>query len=265
MASQFDNIIESIISSTPSGEIQHVYKDLKLIAGQQSEDTILDAIAKFNVSNFIPIDVDGKSVIISPYNKEGSKFFDPESSTMFSVDHLNRKALDIEKCEKFLSDEERRLYVQLENYASKAFPGDLTYAVYSKGGESKEVILTIVSTKYSPGNFWNGHWRSIYHYDLETHDLRGVIEVNIHYFEDGNVSFQCKKEVQESATSDAIVSIKQLDAKLEEEMGASFAQMNDRDFKLLRRRLPVTRSKISWGKGIGTYRLGKDSAENQFK
>ncbi|SCV01406.1 LAME_0G16006g1_1 [Lachancea meyersii CBS 8951] len=264
MASEFNNIIHSLIASTPSGEIKDVYKNLLVIAGEQAEDTILDSIAKYNVTNFIPIQVEGRSVIISNYNKEGSKFFDPVSSRLFSVNHLDRTAFDVNSCEKKLCETSESIHQDLESYTSKTFPGNVSYAVYP-GDAPHDIVIAIVSTKYSPGNFWNGHWKSVYHYNLDTKQLKGVIDVNVHYYENGNVSFQCEKQVEDQSASNAVVSIKTLENELEKEMRASFTNLNEKEFKLLRRRLPVTRSKINWGKGVGTYRLGKDSAENQFR
>ncbi|SCU92199.1 LAFA_0F08724g1_1 [Lachancea sp. 'fantastica'] len=265
MASEFSAIIQSLIASTPSGEIKDVYKDLVTITGEKSKHTILDAIAQYNVTNFIPIQVSDSSVIISNYNKEGSKFFDPVTSRLFSVNHLERTAFDVEQSEKVLDSTSESIYKDLAKYASKTFPGNVSYAVYPEGNTPSEVVIALVSTKYSPGNFWNGHWKSVYHYNTETGELKGTIDVEVHYFEDGNVSFVCSKDVEDQSARDVVVAIKNLESELEEETSASFNNLNEKEFKLLRRRLPVTRSRINWGKGIGSYRLGKDSAENQFK
>lgn len=265
MSSKFESIVQSLIDNTPSGEVQEVYKDLKTITGDRADDVILDAIAQYNIKNFIPVRVDGKSVIISEFNKEGAKFFDPVSSSLFSVDHLNRVGLDVEPCQKTLSESQKSIYDDLKTYASKNFAGDVSYAVYSSGNAQDEVIIALVSTKYSPGNFWNGHWRSIYSYNPHTNNLKGTLDIDVHYFEDGNVAFKFHKDIEVQEAVNPIVAIKSQENEIEREMGSSFAALNERDFKSLRRRLPVTRSKINWGKGIGTYRLGKNTAESNLK
>ncbi|KAM3163493.1 F-actin-capping protein subunit alpha [Lachancea thermotolerans] len=264
MSSSFETIIESIISDAPSGEVQDVVKDLTTIAGDQAEEAIIEAVTHYNVKNLIPIEVKGKPVIISEYNKKGSKFFDPVRSILFSVDHLNRTGVDVEDCDQKHTTEQRGLYEELDKYMSKNFTGNVAYAVYAKD-DPDEVAIFIASTKYSPGNFWNGHWRSSYTYNMNSQALKGTVDIDVHYFEDGNVSFKFSKDVEHNAASSAVVSIKNLENEVENEMSASFSNLNEKEFKLLRRRLPVTRSKINWGKGIGTYRLGKDSAENQLK
>ncbi|CUS20612.1 LAQU0S01e10594g1_1 [Lachancea quebecensis] len=263
MPSNFETIIESIISDAPSGEIQDVVKDLKTIAGNQAEEAITEAVVHYNIKNLIPIEVNRELVIISEYNKKGSKFFDPVRSIAFSVDHLNRTGMDVESYDQEYTAQQKSLYEDLERYASKNFTGDVAYAVYPRD-EPDDVVIFISSTRYSPGNFWNGHWRSSYTYNLKSQILKGTIDIDVHYFEDGNVNFKFSKDVEDNAASSAVVSIKTLENEVEAEMSNSFSNLNEKEFKLLRRRLPVTRSKINWGKGIGTYRLGKDSAETQL-
>ena len=90
-------------------------------------------------------------------------------------------------------------------------------------------------------------------------------DIDVHYFEDGNVAFKFHKDIEVQEAVNPIVAIKSQENEIEREMGSSFAALNERDFKSLRRRLPVTRSKINWGKGIGTYRLGKNTAESNLK
>lgn len=263
MASKFNSIIQQIIANTPSGEIKDVYQDLKVITGGKANDAILDAIAQYNVENRIPIDVNGKSVVISEYNKEGSKFFDPANSLLFSVDHLDRSGLDVENYEQTLDSKQKTIHGDLKDYTSNNFPGDVTFAVYPTKEENKTAII-IVSQKYNPGNFWNGRWKSEYIYDLDTNTLKGKISVNVHYYEDGNVSFKSDKKVNDENADDVVLAIKNLESSFEQELNVLFVQLNEKKFRGLRRRLPVTRSKINWGKAIGNYRLGKDAAQGKI-
>ncbi|SCW04450.1 LAFE_0H13784g1_1 [Lachancea fermentati] len=264
MTSAFDSIICDIISSAPSGEIKEIYNDLKALTGNKSNDSILEAITAYNIENCIPVNVDGEKVIISKYNKEGSKFFSPVTSTLFSVNHLDRVGLDLEKTDRSLTEEQQGIYDDLLKYTKNSFPGDVTFAVYPGAVESEFVII-IVSTKYSPGNYWNGHWKSEYVFNVNSGSLAGDVDVSVHYFEDGNVSFKFSKDITSEASPSSVVTvIRELENELEKEMNASFTNLNEKEFKLLRRRLPVTRSKINWGKGIGNYRLGKDSSQSQI-
>lgn len=264
MSSTFESIISQVVSDTPSGEIKEVYNDLITIAGENSKDSILEAIEQYNVKNTIPVDVEGKQVILSRFNKEGSKFFDPLNSLIFSVDHLNRKGLDVAPYHATsLNEQQQELLSALQVYVSKDFTGDKVLAVYPVAEETSKTAIIIVSTKYNPGNFWNGSWRSEYIHDSNTGQLTGTIDVQVHYYEDGNVSFKSNKNVSVEDCTAPIKTIQEIESSFENNLDDSFTELNEKQFKQLRRRLPVTRSKVNWGKAIGNYRLGRDAAQGK--
>lgn len=264
MSSAFESIISQIVSDTPSGEIREVYQDLIAIAGENSNDAIIEAIEQYNVKNTIPVDVNGKNVILSPHNKEGSKFFDPVHSIVFSVDHLNRKGLDVAPFHgKKLSETQQEYLQELTKYVQRDFTGQVSVAVYPIPQEEAKTAIIIVSTKYNPSNFWNGAWKSEYVYDSQLKKLKGVIDIQVHYYEDGNVSFKSNKEVDVADTEVPIKSIQEVETAFENNLDISFTQLNEKQFKQLRRRLPITRSRVNWGKAIGNYRLGRDAAQER--
>ncbi|SCV00223.1 LAMI_0G03686g1_1 [Lachancea mirantina] len=262
MTDQLDAIVSDIVSNSPSGEISEVVKDLKVIIGESGEEAIKAAVEKYNIANWIPIKLGSESVIVSDFNKSGTKFYDPKSSQLFSVDHLKRLALDVQPCDKELKANELAIYNDLDSYVKNSFANETSCAVYP-GESANEIVLIIVGTKYSPANFWNGQWKSFYRFNTQSKQLSGSIHVRIHYFEEGNVNFSNDKDVKAENVDDVASAIKDLEDNWEQEMEKDFFNLNEKEFKLLRRRLPVTRSKINWGKGIGNYRIGKDSAASQ--
>ncbi|EJS42913.1 cap1p [Saccharomyces arboricola H-6] len=265
--SKFEEVVNKIISDSPPGELKEVYDDLIKITSENSKNTILDAIENYNVQNCVPIDVEGTSIIISKYNKEGSKFFDPINCVIFSVNHLEHRGLDVEPYEfthaKLEKQQLKCLHDQLHEYLVQNFPGDVSFAVYPVSEETSKICIIIVSTKYNPSNFWNGHWRSSYIYDLDTEELSGHIFTQVHYYEDGNVNFQSGKDIGQTNVTDVVSAIRDAETAFENDLDFSFSDLNEKQFKALRRRLPVTRSKINWGNAIGSYRLGKNAAEGK--
>ena len=85
----------------------------------------------------------------------------------------------------------------------------------------------------------------------------------MHYYEDGNVKFHSSKLVEETNNKDPVASIKELEHKFEQDLQESFTDLNEKQFKSLRRRLPITRARVNWGKAIGNYRLGRDAAQGK--
>lgn len=265
--SKFQGIISQIIKDSPAGEIKDVYNDLITIAGQDSKQTILEEIEKYNIENNVCVSVGNDSVILSKYNKSGTKYFDPITNKLFSVDHLNKKGLDIEvNTINELNQSQKALYNELKKYTEDDFSGNVVAAVYPDTTNKDNLAIIIVSTKYSPNNFWTGDWRSIYNYDTTSKKLTGKIGLKVHYYEGGNVNFKSNEVFEENGIeeNEIIKTIRAFENKFEKDLDFSFNNLNEREFKSLRRRLPISRTKVNWGGAIGNYKLGKDAAESQL-
>lgn len=132
--------------------------------------------------------------------------------------------------------------------------------MYPIEGDSKLAML-IVSNKYSPNNYWNGRWRSLYIFDPASGALEGSVKVDVHYYEDGNVRLLTNKPTSASVPSGTGSGIAREIAvgekRYQEELNKGFTSLSEGAFKGLRRQLPVTRQKIEWDK-VTSYRLGQD-------
>ena len=93
--------------------------------------------------------------------------------------------------------------------------------------------------------------------------LSGTVNVDVHYYEDGNVRLTASKALDLPASAarasapEVLRHIAAAERKYQEELNRGFAALNEGAFKSLRRQLPVTRQKVEWEK-IAGYRLGQD-------
>ncbi|GAA5881655.1 hypothetical protein JCM3774_005709 [Rhodotorula dairenensis] len=122
--------------------------------------------------------------------------------------------------------------------------------------------LYFVGHKYSPNNYWTGRWRSTYSLDLATGTLEGTAQVNIHYYEQGNVqlstTFKSTSSLGATPSPEAVVaSIKSSESAFQRQVGETYGELSDASFRGLRRALPKTRSKLDWDRAVG-YKLGRE-------
>ncbi|KAH6618072.1 putative F-actin-capping protein [Chaetomium sp. MPI-SDFR-AT-0129] len=224
------------------------------------------AFQKYNEEQFTTVKLPGSSqqVIVSSHNSLGDgRYYDPESSVSFAFDHVTQKASAVESytAEGDTADLAKSVLKGLSTYVSEHFT-NAAYGAYPTENDSKLAVI-IVANKYSPNNFWNGRWRSLYLYDPASNTLEGSLKVDVHYYEDGNVRLLTNKAstatVPSSGATGAAIAreISTGERKYQEELNRSFTSLSEGAFKALRRQLPVTRQKIEWDK-VASYRLGQD-------
>ena len=90
------------------------------------------------------------------------------------------------------------------------------------------------------------------------------MNVDVHYYEDGNVRLTSRKTVPETnvqgggkAGGDVVREIARVEKRYQEELNRGFVELSESSFKALRRQLPVTRQKVEWEK-VGSYRAGRE-------
>lgn len=258
--------ISAFIEGAPPGELPNVVSDIKVLTDNDPKiiSELGPVFQRYNENQFTTVKLPGSSqhVIVSAYNSlDEGRYYDVDSSSSFSFDHATQKSSEVQSylLESSHSESVKSISKNLKSYLNDHY-SNAACGVYPIN-EDSEIAILIVANQYSPRNFWNGQWKSIYNYSPSTSSLNGHIKVDVHYYEDGNVRLLTTKPVSSSIplhSSEAIVKeIKDSEKMYQEELNSGFQNLSEGAFRGLRRQLPVTRQKVEWDK-IAGYRLGQD-------
>ncbi|KAI4263256.1 MAG: hypothetical protein L6R42_001596 [Xanthoria sp. 1 TBL-2021] len=263
--------VSAFIEGAPPGELADVIADIQKLTVNEPNllGSVTPAFQKYNEEQLSTVKLPGSghTVLISLYNSLGDgKYYDVETRKSFAFDHQSQKASDVQP---YNADSEHSnlissLLKSLSTHSTEHYPS-ATYTVCPTPSSPHTIALLLVSNKYSPSNFWNGRYRSNYLFTPSSSTLSGTINVDVHYYEDGNVRLTTTKKIPEmkleastasssSAAAEVLRKIAGVERAYQEELNRGFGRLSEGEFKGLRRQLPVTRQKVEWEK-IGGYRV----------
>jgi len=242
---------------------------------QLLNSTAAETFREYNTEQMVQVNSPNNrhQVLITKHGEVGDgEYLDPRGNQIIFYDHIKQevtgsKATDLDgDVEPFRStfDDEAVKYV------SEHYPHG-TATVYGKRqGNQFKVIVCISSSKFNPSNFWNGRWRSTWQITFGSGGqatIDGKIQVNVHYYEDGNVQLNTntEKHLQAPAGDPAGTATNVMKAIIKAEqafhssLDTSYTTMGDTTFKALRRALPIIRTKIDWNK-IRSLKIGGEIA-----
>ncbi|KAF9121577.1 F-actin-capping protein [Mortierella sp. 14UC] len=266
-------IASKFLKAAPPGEINDVFNDVRALVGDDDllDGGILTALEEYNIEELATVEVpgiEGKVIVSKHGHIEGDWFLDPKTNNKFKLDHLRQTASEVEEYTVDDEIQELRKVIEkdVETYVADRYAEGVSAVYGSKG----VVTIAIVHNKYSPSNYWNGRWRSIWTLDTATSEIKGVMKCKVHYYEDGNVQLETSKELDDKLTEGSsephkviakafVDLIGAAESKYQHALNESYHDLAEGTFSGLRRALPYTRTKLDWNK-ILTYRIGAELA-----
>ncbi|CAH8554251.1 F-actin-capping protein subunit alpha-1, variant 2 [Schistosoma haematobium] len=216
--------------------------------------------------------------LITAYADLGNGYFMcPRSQLTFHFDHLKQTVSDVKSFDKSSFDNidcdleswRRALEDSATVYVNEHFPDGAVEVYALRSNDSARCLVMCIESHFSKHQS-TGRWRSEWTFKLVGQksmefSVHGVIKVQTHLYEEGNVQLISSKEVDFVVSEsiprvfarESIKRIKEADCAYQVAIGENFKTMSDTTFKALRRQLPLTRSKLDWNKII-TYQIGSE-------
>lgn len=271
-------VASDFILHSPPGEFNEVFNDVRVLL---NDDNLLKngaspAFAKYNKDQLTPVRIEGSDLLglITDHNDlGGGKFGDPRTSQSFNYDHLKKEASDYQPWSPDSSLESLRSAIESEvsAYCLNHYKHGVSGAFSNNTEQGKTIVACIEDHQFQSHNFWNGRWRSRWTVAVSggQAEVSGLMKVQVHYYEDGNVQLVSSKEVKEAISlgdeeefaRELVRLMEESETEYQTAISENYQTMSDTTFKALRRQLPVTRTKVDWSKIVG-YSIGKELKNN---
>ncbi|KYR01258.1 subunit of heterodimeric actin capping protein cap32/34 [Tieghemostelium lacteum] len=270
-------IATTFLLNAPPGEFLDVVSDVRTLLPSESllNSTASSTFREYNTQQMHVANTSkGAQVLIT---KEGelnhNEYLDPKNKQIVTFDHIKQAVTNTRSIGSELDSdvEPYRSAVEEEaiRYCHEYYPHGNVAVYGSKVSEGYKVTICLASAQYNPSNFWNGKWRSVWTCTFKPNQgqvtLNAKIQINVHYYEDGNVQLNTVTEKSTTAPSgdaattaaNIIKAISKTELALHSSIDSSYTTMGETTFKALRRALPINRCKINWQKVRG-FKIGSE-------
>lgn len=256
----------NLLMKAPPGEFNNVFSDIRFLLNDDSvlrrEVTKLYAI--HNKEHFLPIQLEGRHVLITRHNELNSnRFLDPFSRVSFKFDHLTKQAEDI-KPMPVLSKEEAEFEVwrcafqdSVDYYIEHHYPNGVCNVFCNILSGQKQIVTCIEAHDHNTSAFWNGLWKSEWVFPLSPYvtTVLGCITIQANYYEAGSFNLSTTSSVEEklflTGMKEAAKAFAEIVEKSDYNIQAALIEeddsYSDSSLKALRRQLPVI-SILHWNR-----------------
>lgn len=271
-------IATNFLLNAPPGEFMEVVTDVRALLPNEAllNNTAAETFREYNTEQMLQVNSPNNKhqVLITKHGEVADgEYLDPRGNQVVTFDHIKQEVTGSRPIEGELDHDVEPFRAafddEAQKYVAENYPVGTTTVYGKRQGNQYKIIVCISSSKFNPTNYWNGRWRATWQVTFTPGGgqatIDGKLQVNVHYYEDGNVQLNTntEKHLQAPAGDAAATASSVMKAIIKAEqafhgaLDTSYTTMGDTTFKALRRALPITRTKIDWNK-IRNYKIGAE-------
>jgi capping protein alpha len=248
------NVAKYIISQVPIGHLPQSLENLSIVVGEEVMDQpeIKSAIHSYTEDHLTQISNNGQKVIISKLNKDANNtYYDQSQGIKYTLNEECKEITNVENCDDS-STLRKAIDDALTQYKEKYYKHTITTSNVYYDESTGNINIIISAHNINMKNFWSGEWLSTWEYS--NGKLKGTIKANTYYYEEGNIQFNVKTEFNEnvstgsdeSTAKDILKIIEKKENDVQMDLEKVYDNFSDHYIKPLRRKLPITGTKMNW-------------------
>jgi len=250
----FVKVAKYIIKKTPIGHLGKSLENLRALVGEQvmETDDVKAEIHNYGETHLSPVqnNLTNSKVVISNLTKDGEGFYyDQGQKVKFKIENGEVQEAQETEC----SDELREAVEnKVKEYINKCYKTEVTkYNVYFS---DDKIVVLISAHNLNLKSFWSGEWLSTWEMTISSKEIAGTLRANTYYYEEGNIQFSLDTKFNGNAAggdNNAIAQslvefIKNSENSVQLELEKVYDELSENYIKPLRRKLPITGTKMNW-------------------
>ena len=250
------NVAKYIIKQTPIGHLSQALENLNIVCGEElmDQEEVKAEIKNYQEDHLEQLPCNDAKVIVSKLNKDSDNFYyDQNKNIKFQLAENNKEVTGVETIEEG-SELRKAVDAELLKYKEKYYKGGVTTTNVFYDAANGKLNVMISAHNINMKNFWSGEWLSTWELDIGAKNVKGSVKANTYYYEEGNIQFNLKTDFNETVSGEgddslaknlvALIEKKENDVQMDLEK--VYDNFSDHYIKPLRRKLPVTGTKMNW-------------------
>jgi capping protein alpha len=254
------------VSNAPAGEVDAVLEDVRALVDAEALESgkVAKALEQHHTRVYSLAEIPGeeRKIVLCPQTKQGLQYVSSHTKKAYAVDmeRLSAQGEGEEAAERFPADKEEFRAALVESMSGYM---DKYYKTKGDGRTGLEVLpcddgytIIISSHNRNDSSCWSGRWQGVWTVRVAdgAGKVTGTINVETHYYEDGNMQMditkECNGEFRYEDAGSFAKGVRRVIDTADDDLPRSLREWSDRvggeALKRIRRHLPVSGVKMDW-------------------